>query len=787
MKKLPYFLRRGLWTLLSVSFILLLIIGSLYIYLEHKLPDVESLNDVQLQVPLRIYSQDKKLIAEYGEKRRIPVNYKDVPQHLVQALLSTEDQRFFEHPGVDFYGLARAAVQVIKSGRKSQGGSTITMQVARNFFLSRKKTYLRKFNEILLAIKIDNELSKEKILELYLNKIYLGNRAYGVAAAAKVYYGKKLNQLSIAQMAMIAGLPQAPSSQNPIKSPSRALKRRNHVLARMYELNKLNNKEYLEARKEPITAIYHGKKIEVYAPYVAEMIRLSLYKHFKKAAYDKGYRVYTTIDSKLQIKANQVLAKAILSYDLRHGYRGALTNLDLEIDEIDNLKLTQSIKPYRQINQLIPAIVSNIDNKQISVFTKEIPHLTITWQGLKWARPIRDDGTLGALPQKSSDIVKIGDVIYIKQKNNQWTLHQLPQVEGAIISIKPNNGKILALAGGFNFYKSKFNRVTQANRQPGSSIKPFIYAAALDKGFTLATIINDAPIAIEDPSQENLWRPHNVNKKFYGPTRLRMGLIKSRNLVSIRVLEATGLPYTINYLKNLGFDETTLPKSLSLALGSLHVTPLQLTKAYATIANGGFKVEPHIIERITDSRGNTILKTLPQIACSLNCDTIPVSQHAPQVIKKDVAYLITSALKDVIQQGTGRRAKELKRIDLAGKTGTTNDQRDVWFAGFNGDVVTTTWMGFDNPKSLKEYASKTALPMWIDYMRFALKDKKSNSMKMPSNLISVRIDPVTGLRTKRNEKTILEIFRQENLPQFSEEEIIDKIEPNITNSIENLF
>lgn len=787
MKKLPYFWRRGLWTLLSLAFMFLLISGLLYIYLESQLPDVDTLDDVQLQVPLRIYSQDKKLIAEYGEKRRLPVKYQDVPPLLVQAILSTEDQRFFEHPGVDIYGLARAGLQLIKTGRKSQGGSTITMQVARNFFLSRKKTFLRKFNEILLAIKIDSELPKEKILELYLNKIYLGNRAYGVAAAAKVYYGKKLNQLTLAQIAMIAGLPQAPSSQNPIRNPVSALKRRNHVLERMYEGQKISKNAYIEAVNAPITAKYHGRHIQVEAPYVAEMIRLSLYKHFHKAAYDKGYKVYTSIDSKLQKAANKALEQAILAYDLRHGYRGPIAHIELpEQSEELTAKLDKTLKPYPQVHNLIPAIVIEVDNKQLQVYAKHKQYLTLTWDGLQWARKQKANGRLAAKPQTASEIVNNGDIIYIRSQGDNWQLGQLPEVEGAIVSMSPNNGSILALAGGFNFYKSKFNRITQANRQPGSSIKPFIYAAALAKGYTLASLINDAPIVVDDPSQENLWRPQNDNKKFNGPTRLRMGLIRSRNLVSIRLLDAIGIPYAIDYLKRFGFDEDKLPQSLSLALGSLHVTPLQLTTAYAMLANGGFKIEPHLIDKITDDKGQTILKSLPQIACLSNCNAIPASQKAPQILSHAVAYLINSTLRDVIQQGTGRRAKTLNRIDLAGKTGTTNDQRDAWFAGFNADIVTTTWMGFDNPKSLNEYASNTALPMWIDFMAQALKNKESHSLKMPSDLITIRIDPETGLRSaKNNRNSVLELFRKDNLPQQQDES--SALKQQTSQPIEHLF
>lgn len=768
---------------------LLFIIGILYIYLESQLPDVETLDDVQLQVPLRIYSQDDKLIAEYGEKRRIPVRFEDIPKPLIDALLSTEDQRFFEHPGVDIYGLGRAAVKLVTTGRKSQGGSTITMQVARNFFLTRKKTFLRKFNEILLAIKIDSELPKEKILELYFNKIYLGNQAYGVGAAAKVYYGKKLNKLTLAQLAMIAGLPQAPSAKNPIRNPSAALKRRNHVLKRMFELGKISHFKYIKAKNQPTTAKYHGRKIELYAPYVAEMIRLSLYKHFGKSAYDKGYKVYTTIASAQQEQANKALEDAIFAYDKRHEFRTPIAKVALpeNINDIKALKLL--LRPYKNIRSIIPAIVTQVNTEQFQAFTKDKKFITINQTTLNDLHKARSDGSLNTRPASMDELVAPGDVVYVKQLDEQWQLSQLPEIEAAIVSLDPKNGNIIALSGGLNFTKSKFNRVTQAKRQPGSSIKPFIYAAALAKDFTLASLVNDAPIVLKDPGQENLWRPQNDNKKFYGPTRLRMGIIRSRNLVSIRILKAMGLSFAIEYLTLFGFSEQDLPKSLSLALGSLHVTPLELTAAFATLANGGFKIEPHIISHIKDTDGNTILKTLPQIACIYSCNNIPASQQAPQVISPSIAYLITSALKDVIKEGTGKRALSLNRNDIAGKTGTTNDQKDAWFAGFNGQLVTTTWMGFDNPKSLKEYASNTALPLWIDYMSQALKGTSETNMPMPKDLISVRINPNTGLRTNRADNSILEVFRKDHVPEYEEgnQEEYQPSNDGLTTPLENLF
>jgi penicillin-binding protein 1A len=782
MKKITYFWRKGLWTLLSIMLMFLFVICVMYIYLESQLPNVETLKTVQLQVPLRIYTQDKKLLAEYGEKRRIPVSYNEVPKPLVQAILSTEDQRFFEHPGVDPMGIARAGLQLLKTGRKAEGGSTITMQVARNFFLSRKKTFLRKFNEILLAIKIDSEFSKEKILELYLNKIYLGNRAYGVAAAAKVYYGKKLNELTLAQMAMIAGLPQAPSSQNPISNPAAAMNRRNHVLERMYEEEHISKEAYLEAINAPNTASYHVRKISVHAPYVAEMIRQSLFSHFGEEAYNKGYHVYTTIDSKLQIAANNALETNLLAYSERHGFKGPIAKIKIDNDStIDAVK--KELSKHPKIGNLVPALITIVNPKEVQAITKEGDDITIRWNGLKWARPRLNKGYVGHQPQNADDILSSGDVVYLIHRK-EWALSQLPDVEGAIVSLSPKDGGIKALAGGFNFYRSKYNRVTQATRQPGSSFKPFIYAAALENGFTLASLINDAPVVVEDPSQPNLWRPHNDNNQFYGPTRLRMGLIRSRNLVSIRLLEAVGVAQTIPYLERFGFDKETLPNSLSLALGSLSITPLQLAGGYAVFANGGHKVDPHLIDKITDAKNSVILQTLPRIACLPNCEGIPSNQKAPEVITPQVAYLINSALRDVIQKGTGRGAKVLKRLDIAGKTGTTNNQIDAWFSGFNGEYVTTVWVGFDKPKSLHEYASRVALPLWVDYMREALRDEKENRLPIPKGLTSVRIDPTTGLRTTDLKKGVFELFRNKNIPDFQDENVSNQAQAK---PIENLF
>lgn len=766
MKKMAYFWRKGLWALMSLFFLLLIAASLLYLYLDSQLPNVDSLKTVQLQVPLQVFSKEGLLIQEYGEKKRIPVTYDEIPKHLIQALVATEDQRFFEHPGVDVMGLGRATVRMLKTGTKSQGGSTITMQVARNFFLSRKKTFLRKFNEIMLAIKIDRELSKEKILELYLNRVYLGNRAYGVGAAAMVYYGKPLKELTLAELAMLAGLPQAPSTQNPIANPAAALKRRNHVLERLLEEHYITEEQYQSAIKEPITARYHGTDIKVHAPYVAEMIRQSLYDNFGPEAYTRGFKVYTTVDGHLQNTANQVVAKALIAYDHRHGYRGPVAHLDEKTQ-----KPAADLSQYPEMSGLIPALITDVQARKASAVLLHGEQINLPWEGLSWARPALKKGWVGAAPRSAEQILKKGDVVYVHQTEHHWELAQIPEAESALIALNPADGAIKTLVGGFNFQKSKFNRATQSSRQPGSSFKPFVYAAALNNGYNLATLINDAPIAVADPSQPKLWRPHNVNLKFNGPTRLREALVQSKNLVSIRILDDIGIDYTVDFLSRFGFNPKALPKGLSLALGSLSISPMDLTAAYAVFANGGYKIEPYLIDHITDKDGKIILQAKPSIVCT-ECDTQAIhnASIAPRVLPEDIHYLMDSAMKDVIQRGTARAARSLNRSDIAGKTGTTNDNVDAWFAGYQHDLVATVWVGFDNPKSLHEYAAGLALPLWIDFMKEALKGKPLYSTKQPQNVVTARIDPVNGLLAQPNQVNgITEYFRQNEVPDSVEE------------------
>ena len=737
-----------------------LVAGILY-YIEFELPDIDALNTVQLQVPLHIFSHDGKLIATFGEKRRIPIPYDQIPKPLIQAVLATEDQRYYSHSGVDIQGLGRATLQLILTGRKLQGGSTITMQVARSFYLTRNKTFGRKLREILLAIKIEHRLTKEKILELYLNKVFLGNRAYGVGAAAQVYYGKHLNELTIDQYAMLAGLPKAPSTLNPLADAQAAQKRRDHVLTRMRDQGYINNATYETAIKAPLDASYHDLQTEIKAPYIAELVREQLEQMYGDSIYTDGFKVYTTIESSLQVAANQSVRDQLLAYDQRHGYRGPTENLG--IPSLDNMQEWEELlrkKPV--INGLEPAAVVEMTGDTITVLRANGNLAIIPWDGLAWARKQINADYLGPKPKNTSQIARLGDVVFITAASKGYQLSQLPKAEAGLVALSPLNGAILAMTGGFDYQTSKFNRITKAQRQPGSSFKPFIYSAALEKGFTLATVINDAPIIIENTTDNSLWRPQNDTRKFYGPTRIRTAIIQSRNLVSIRLLALMGLSYTVDYLKRFGFVPSQLPPGLSLALGTAMVTPLQMAQAYAVFANGGMKVVPYAIDTIRNSQDEVIYQAKPLVACTSNCNANDAP--APRVISAENAFLISSALHDVIERGTASRAKNLGRNDLSGKTGTTNNQVDAWFAGYSPDIVAVTWVGFDQPQSLHEYGAVAALPMWMQFIQFALKNKPENMLPQPQGIMSIRIDPATGHRINSSSRGISEYFMEPYLP-----------------------
>jgi penicillin-binding protein 1A len=754
--------------LVSVSLIVVVVIVGVMYYIEFELPDIDALNTVQLQVPLQIFTHDGKLIAEYGEKRRIPIPYAKIPRPLIEAVLATEDQRYFQHPGIDIPGLMRATVKLILTGRKEQGGSTITMQVARSFYLTRHKTFGRKLREILLALKIDHRLSKQKILELYLNKIFLGNRAYGVAAASEIYYGKTIDQLSLDQYAMLAGLPKAPSALNPIANPEAARKRRDHVLNRMYELHYITKKAFETSINAPLAASYHDLQTQVKASYAAELVRQQLEEMYGDAIYTDGFNVYTTIDSTLQENANQSVHDSLIAYDQRHGYRGPERNLG-EPDMMNMEDWENTLHALPPSNDLEPAAVIDIHTSSITALRANGDIVTIPWDGMSWARKQINADYLGHLPKSPGEIVKLGDVIRLMNNHKSWRLTQVPKAEAGLVALNPQDGGIVAMVGGFDFQSSKFNRITNAQRQPGSSFKPFIYSAALDKGFTLATVINDAPIVIENPDDNTLWRPQNDTHRFYGPTRLRDALIHSRNLVSIRLLALIGPRYAVGFIQHFGFSASQLPPELSLALGTANVTPLDMAAAYAVFSNGGFKVAPYVIDSIHNTQGDVTYQAKPLTACSTcvvnAANVVAEPGHAPRVISAQNAFLITSALHDVIQFGTATSARSIKRDDLAGKTGTTNNQVDAWFVGFNSDLVALTWVGFDQPQSLHEYGAQAALPMWIQFMQTALKGHPEHSLDQPTDIISIRIDPLTGMRAMgNNPNAIFEYFMQPFVP-----------------------
>ena len=703
--------------LLNLIFFMILLgvvaVGAGVYYLLPGLPETDSLQDVQFSVPLRVYTQEGSLMSEFGEKRRLPVNYDDVPDAMVDAFLASEDDRFFEHPGVDWQGIARAVVLLIQTGERAQGGSTITMQVARNFFLTNEKTYTRKLNEILLALKIESELDKEDILELYFNKIYLGHRAYGIVAASELYYGAPLSELTLPQTAMMAGLPKAPSRMNPVTNPERALRRRNYVLGRMLELGNISDEEYQVAVNAPVTARIHHKVPETSSPYVAEMVRSHMIKKFGDEAYTTGYKVYTTIHDRLQKAADHALRKALLDYDKRHGYRGAEHHYDLESGAGEGDWL-QMLEGYPVLGGLHPALVISVSNQSAEIYLKDEGLVTLGWDGMSWARRYIDENSREGKPKSAIELFRTGDLVRVTKTDEGLKLSQIPDVEGALVSLSPEDGSILALSGGFAFSHSKFNRVVQAERQPGSSFKPIIYSAALANGYTAASLVNDAPVVFDDPGLEDTWRPENYSGKYRGPTRLRSALTYSRNLISIRLLRSVGIRTAIKYAAKFGFDTERLPKDLSLSLGSGAVSPLELARAYTVIANGGYLTTPYFINRIETANGEVVFQANPDRVCR-ECD-LPEGETAEgiatRVVDSGNVFIIASMMRDVIRAGTGKRALVLNRNDLSGKTGTTNDQKDAWFSGFNANVVTTAWVGFDQirPLGQKKLAARPRYP-----------------------------------------------------------------------------
>lgn len=798
-----------------------IIVGSLVLLLNQELPDDQTIQNIELKIPLRVYTSEGLLISEFGDERRNPLEINAFPQKLIDAVLASEDDAFFKHKGIDLKGLVRAALRnLMSSGSNKEGASTITMQVARNFFLTRDQTYTRKITEILVAIKLEQILSKDEILSLYLNKIFLGHRAYGFGAASDVYYGKPLNELSLAELAMLAGLPKAPSTFNPISNPKRAIVRRNYVLGRLLELDYISKDEYTQAKENPVTAQKHNQATDVAAHHVAEMVRAKLIGLFGADAYWQGLSVTTTIRAKEQQTAEQVLRKGLQAYDRRHGFRGPIAQIDLselEINPEQPESYTQLLKPYPSSQEQIPALIINTNEQTAQALTQSHGAITIPLENAKWAKRHRTQNIIGEKPSSMDKLLSIGDIVYATKiptpqptepstdapSSSEWALSQIPNVSGALISTNPNTGEIISLVGGYDFFLNKYNRAVQSIRQPGSNIKPFIYSASLDKGFSPASLISGAPIVIRDPNHGTVWRPENYSGKFFGPTRMRTALAKSMNLVSIRLLRSIGIPYTREYIERFGINTNRFSQSLTMALGSGGATPLEILSAYGVLANGGYRVKPYFIEKITDRNGEIIFQApvaqkcdecfqeyLPKPILTDEATTatteqtalfesteeisedvapttetpprgIPSHYTAPRVMSHANNYLTVSMLKGVITRGTGRKALTLKRNDLAGKTGTTNDYVDAWFSGFNSQIATTVWVGFDNPTSMGrgEAGGVAALPIWIDYMQTALVNTPEDSNEIPAYIEQGYINSTSAERTtKEDPQAVPEYF-----------------------------
>lgn len=860
MKLFVLLLEFSLWSIISLVCAITLTLSSFYLYLNPDLPPVSMLKETQLQTPLKVFTQDGKLIAEFGETRRIPLTLSEVPPTLINAILTAEDDRFYSHQGVSLKALARASFDLISTGSIQSGGSTITMQVAKNFFLSNERTFIRKFNEIILALQIESELSKEEILELYINKIFLGHRAYGFGAAAQIYYGKPLAELDLAEFAMLASLPKSPSKSNPITNPEKALNRRNWILNRMLKLALITPEEHKQASSTPVVAGFHALWSDVEASHLAEMVRIEMLQRFGQNAYTDGFSVYTTLSAAKQQAANQAVRKGLIDYDQRHGFRGPIERIDISNDDFSDpdfaKTITDKLKEIPIADNYQAALITSLDQDKAKALLKDQSEIHLDSNSVAWARPFINVNALGATPKSPADILKVGDIVYVTprpngvnteqqanekpevvdnaaeitsntsqkpQSHRSWSLVQIPEAQGALIALNPDNGAILALVGGFDYSLSRFNRVLQAQRQAGSNFKPFIYAAALENGFTAASIINDAPVVFEDASLEATWRPENSSGKFFGPTRLREALYKSRNLVSIRLLRSLSIPKAIDYVKIFGFDPERLPRDLSLALGSAAVTPLEMATGFAVLANGGYKIEPYFIDHITDNNDEIIFQANPAIVCRPPCvmqtptttlapdeetkdstkdsaeaitDNQPANSveeevlqsetvaniadaseqeytpppivYAPRVMDERVNYILNSILRDVITKGTGRKASLLGRSDLAGKTGTTNNQLDAWFSGFNTAQVVVTWVGFDDPQTLgaREFGARAALPIWIDYMANTLAGTPQRLLSRPDGLITMRIDQETGeVAAPGQEGAIFETFREEYAPK----------------------
>ena len=723
-----------------------------------ELPRIESIDDLTLKVPLRVYSADGLLLAEYGDERRIPLAVDEAPEPLVNAILAAEDDRFYTHTGVDFVGIVRAMFVNIKAGSIEQGASTITMQVARNYFLTRERTYIRKAKEALLAFQLERLLTKDQILELYINKIFLGHRSYGFAAAARTYYGKPLADLTLAQYAMLAALPKAPSQINPLTNPEAARNRRDYVLGRMFELGHVTQQQHDMAVASDLSAENHIVEVELDAPYVAELVRREIFGKFGQGAYEDGYQVYTTVWSKDQNAATKSLRNGLYAYDMRHGFRGPVRNVDLTALETDMAK-EQVLSEVVSSKELIPALVLQVSDNEAQAFATRVGNISIPWESMQWARPYYNARAMGKVPNRPADVVKPGDIVYVRPADEGWMLSQIPSVEGALVAISPVDGAIIAVQGGFDYYLGKFNRATQARRQLGSNVKPFVYSAALESGYVASSLVSGAPVVVEDESSELVWRPENYSGRFFGPTPLRKALNLSLNLVSVRLVRSMGAEYTKAYLARFGFEGESLPNGLSLALGAAEVTPLSVVRGYAVFANGGHVVEPYVIDVIKDRHGKVIERgrrtrvchsclsvSSGDLAAAAEAVNQESSKFAKRVISSGNAYIMNSMLRSVVQSGTAKKAKSLERSDLAGKTGTTNNFEDAWFSGFNDQIAATAWVGFDQPDDLgrHEAGSRAALPIWIEFMQTALDGVPESPLIAPDNVVTVAVHTETG-------------------------------------------
>lgn len=764
----------------AAGFAGLLLIGRIYLGLT--LPSVEDLRELQLSVPLRVLTSDGKLIEEFGAERRALIKFADIPEPVTQAFIAAEDSNFYEHSGVDYLGLMRASLKLVSSGEKAQGGSTITMQLARNVFLSSEKTFTRKFREILLAKKIESELNKQEILELYLNKIYLGERAYGIGAAAKIYFNKDIKNLTLTEAAVLASLPKAPSANNPIKNPKRAIERRNYVLRRMHELNYISQEAFDKALAEPLNISPARMAGDVEAHYVAEMVRAELYAKFGEEAYAHGYTVVTTIIGSRQEAANRAVRTALLDYDERHGWRGVEAKLDPALlAQLDTAgpDVIEELDERPSVAGLTSAIVTAFAPDKITALTAD-GAIEIGKEDFKWAY------------FSSKKNLSRGDFIRVRRvKDNRWKLSQVPQVQGAFVALNPRDGAIQALVGGYDFFEGKFNRVTQAKRQVGSGFKPYLYSAALSYGFTPASVILDAPVVFDDPKLESTWRPENYGGDFNGPMRMREALVQSRNLVSIRLLMAMGIPYARDFIPRFGLPADRIPPDLTMALGSAVYTPLEQARGYATIANGGFQIDPYFIKEVRDSSGALISQASPKIACP-ECEVVaegsenagdtpssavtivpppgvPLESLAPRTINPEIIWMVTDMMRDVVRRGTGAAVAQLGRFDLAGKTGTTNDETDAWFNGFQKNIVAISWVGFDQPTPLGrgEVGGRAALPIWMDFMKSALRGIPQETLPRPKNLVNVRINPASGrLASPSDANAIFETVPADRVPEM---------------------